>query len=79
MSQIFSQIMTFAALIAATDPVPVLAAFEHLNVNENLHVAVLAESLLNDAVSIVRVDPQKRVKVPPGALQHLRSIRGNRR
>ena len=43
----------FGMLIAATDPVAVIAAFRQLNVQPRLHLLVEAESLLNDGVAAV--------------------------
>ena len=45
----------FGVLIAATDPVAVIAAFRHLRVEPRLHLLVEAESLLNDGVAAVGV------------------------
>ena len=43
----------FGVLIAATDPVSVIAAFKQLRVTRRLHLLVEAESLLNDGVAAV--------------------------
>ena len=43
----------FGVLIAATDPVSVIAAFKQLKVEKRLHLLVEAESLLNDGVAAV--------------------------
>ena len=43
----------FGVLIAATDPVSVIAAFRQLHVERRLHLLVEAESLLNDGVAAV--------------------------
>ncbi len=43
----------FGVLIAATDPVSVIAAFKALRVEKRLHLLVESESLLNDGVAAV--------------------------
>ncbi|GAA4773875.1 cation:proton antiporter [Stakelama sediminis] len=43
----------FGVLIAATDPVSVIAAFKAMRVQTRLHLLVEAESLLNDGVAAV--------------------------
>ena len=47
--------LLFGALIAATDPVSVLATFKNLGVGHRLQVLVEGESLLNDGMALVLI------------------------
>lgn len=49
----WSHALLFAAVIAATDPVSVLALFKELGVGRRLYMLVEGESLLNDGVAVV--------------------------
>ena len=51
--------LTYAALIAAVDPVAVLAVFDAVNADRGLYFLVFGESLLNDGVSFVLFDGLK--------------------
>jgi monovalent cation:H+ antiporter, CPA1 family len=49
----FASALLFGAIVAATDPVAVVAAFRRVNVPERLRTIVEAESLSNDGVALV--------------------------
>lgn len=49
-SKAFTELLTFGALISATDPVSTLAVFQEKRVDPHLFYLVFGESVLNDAV-----------------------------
>jgi len=49
----FTELLTFGALISATDPVSTLAVFQTKQVDPQLFYLVFGESVLNDAVGLV--------------------------
>ncbi|XP_046397801.1 sodium/hydrogen exchanger 3-like isoform X11 [Ischnura elegans] len=71
------EMLLFAALISAVDPVAVLAVFEEIHVNEILYIVVFGESLLNDAVTVVLYDMfEAYVKMGPGNILYTDILSG---
>ncbi|CAB4065220.1 SLC9A1 [Lepeophtheirus salmonis] len=58
--------LIFSSLIAAVDPVAVLAIFERIGVNMSLYFLVFGESLLNDGVTVVIYNTMKALDEQQG-------------
>jgi sodium/hydrogen exchanger 8 len=57
----FTELLTFGALISATDPVSTLAVFQVKRVNPQLFYLVFGESVLNDAIGLVLFNSFKKL------------------
>ena len=57
----FTELLTFGALISATDPVSTLAVFQVKRVNPQLFYLVFGESVLNDAIGLVLFNSLKKL------------------
>lgn len=55
-----AEMLTFGALISATDPVSTLAVFQQKHVDPQLFYLVFGESVLNDAVGVVLFNTMKQ-------------------
>lgn len=59
-------IISFSSLIAAVDPVAVIAVFEEVDADKALYFLVFGEALLNDGVTFVLFEGFKELAVVPG-------------
>lgn len=58
-------ILTFSSIIAAVDPVAVLAVFDSVNADAGLYYLVFGEALLNDGVTFVLFEGFKELALVP--------------
>uniref|UniRef100_A0A914CZ13 Cation/H+ exchanger domain-containing protein n=1 Tax=Acrobeloides nanus TaxID=290746 RepID=A0A914CZ13_9BILA len=74
----FSTALLFAALLAASDPVAVIAIFEELHINEFLYINVFGEALFNDCISLVLFSTFKSLislqNEPVGSFTYINSV-----
>ncbi|KAH0576452.1 Sodium/hydrogen exchanger [Spironucleus salmonicida] len=56
-----AQLLSYASLLSAVDPVSVIAIMEQLHVNENLYIMAFGEATINDGVAIVLYNLTKSI------------------
>ena len=55
------EMLMLSAIVAAVDPVAVLAVFDQLGVQRSLYILIFGESLLNDGVTVVIFDTLEKI------------------
>ncbi len=55
------QMLMLSAIVAAVDPVAVLAVFDQIGVQRSLYILIFGESLLNDGVTVVIFDTLEKI------------------
>ncbi len=56
-----TEMLMLSAIVAAVDPVAVLAVFDQLGVQRSLYILIFGESLLNDGVTVVIFDTLEKI------------------